>query len=82
MIFVSRPNHRTGCRSVTHCQQEQCYSGLYAHPDDQTQPTFEYFHSKVLFYEDIVQLLLVLKVTLLYSYCNKGFVLSYKNDAK
>ena len=28
MIFVSRPNYRTGCRNVSHCQQEQCYSGL------------------------------------------------------
>ena len=27
----------------------------YIHPDDQTQPTFEYFRSKVSFYEDIVQ---------------------------
>ena len=23
MIFVSRPNYRTGCRNVSHCQQEQ-----------------------------------------------------------
>ena len=39
----------------------------YVNPDDQTQPTFEYFHNKVPFYEDIVQLFLVLKITLLYS---------------
>ena len=39
----------------------------YVHPDDQTQPTFEYLHNKVPFYEDIVQLFLVLKITLLYS---------------
>ena len=39
----------------------------YVHPDDQTQPTFEYFHNKVSFYEDIVRLFLALKITLLYS---------------
>ena len=39
----------------------------YVHPDDQTQPTFEYFHNKVSFYEDIVQLFLALKITFLYS---------------
>ena len=66
VIFVSRPNYRTGCRSVTHCQQEQCYSGIRS-PGRSTQPTFEYFHNKVSFYEDIVQLFLALKITLLYS---------------
>ena len=39
----------------------------YVHPDDETQPTFEYFHNNVSFDEDIVQLFLVLKITLLYS---------------
>ena len=28
VIFVSRPKYRVGCRNVSHCQQEQCYSGL------------------------------------------------------
>ena len=39
----------------------------YVHPDDQTQPTFEYSHNKVPFHEDIVQRFLILKITLLYS---------------
>ena len=39
----------------------------YVHPDDQTQPTFEYFHNKVSFYEGIVQSFLILKITLLHS---------------
>ena len=37
------------------------------HPNDQTQPTSEYFNFKVSFYEDIVQSFLILKITLLYS---------------
>ena len=33
----------------------------YVHPDDETQPTFEYFHNKVSFYEVIVQSFLILE---------------------
>ena len=40
--FDSEGDYRTGCRNVSHCQQQQSYSVLYCvHPDDQTQPTYE-----------------------------------------
>ena len=38
--FDSEDDYRTGCRNVSHCQQQQSYSGLHS-PDNQTQPTFE-----------------------------------------
>ena len=39
--FDSEDDYRTGCRNVSHCQQ-QSYSGLqHVHPDDNTQPTKE-----------------------------------------
>ena len=40
--FDSEDDYRTGCRNISHCQQ-QSYSGLqhvqHVHPDDHTQPT-------------------------------------------
>ena len=37
----SEDDYRTGCRNVSHGQQQQSYSGLRSPaPDDQTQPTF------------------------------------------
>ena len=39
-VFDSEDEDRTGCRNVSHCQQQQSCSRL-VHPDDQTQPTFE-----------------------------------------
>ena len=33
----SEDDSRTGCRNVSHCQQQQDY----AHPDDHTQPTYK-----------------------------------------
>ena len=43
--FDSEDDYRTGCRNVSHCQQ-QLNSPIqdYVHPDDQTQPTFEMFY--------------------------------------
>ena len=35
----SEDDYRTGCQNVSHCQQQQSYSGLNVHPDNQTQPT-------------------------------------------
>ena len=40
ITFDSEDDYRTGCRNISHCQQQQCYSGLIVHPDDETQPTF------------------------------------------
>ena len=40
-VLDSEDDYSTGCQNVGHCQQKQSYSGLYVHPDDQTQPTFE-----------------------------------------
>ena len=41
--FYSEDDHRTGGRNVSHCQQQQSYSGL-VHPGDHFQPTYEMSH--------------------------------------
>ena len=52
-------NNRAGCRNVSHCQQQQSYSGLRS-PDEQTQPTFEMtpgfkpFTTKIMFVDSDV----------------------------
>ena len=28
ITFDSEDDYRTGCRNISHCQQQQCYSGL------------------------------------------------------
>ena len=38
--FDSKDDYRTGCRNVSHCQQ-QFYSELRYQPDDHAQPTYE-----------------------------------------
>jgi len=40
----SEDDYRTGCRNVSHCSQQQSYSGDYVHLDDHTQSTNEMTH--------------------------------------
>ena len=55
----SEDDNRAGCRNVSHCQQQQSYSGLRS-PDEQTQPTFEMtpgfkpFTTKIMFVDSDV----------------------------
>ena len=39
--FDSEDDYRTGCRNVSHYQQQHSPIEDYVHPDDQTQPTFK-----------------------------------------
>ena len=58
-LFDSEDDYRAGCQNVSHCQQQQSYSGLRS-TDDQTQPTFEMtlgfkpFTTKIMFVDSDV----------------------------
>ena len=58
-LFDTEDDYRTSCRNVSHCQQQQSYSGLRS-PDGQTQPTFEMtpgfkpFTTKIMFVDSDV----------------------------
>ena len=48
----SEDDYRTGCRNVSHCQQQQSYSGIRSpgsYPDDHTQPTYVFVMIKNIF---------------------------------
>ena len=57
--FDSENDYRTGCRNVSHCQQQLSSVQGYVHLDDQNQPTFEMTpgfkpFKKSFMFEDIV----------------------------